>query len=392
MPETNRPTLFEHARVLTPFAELEESVLVDDGQIVRLGGEPPPDALRLNLEGNWLIPGLIDLHVHGGSGAQFTSGSIDECLEAARFHAQHGTTALLATMISAPRDQLLEAVNAVAQAAIQETEGSSLLGCHLEGPFLNPERCGAMNPAFMRPPDQHELRSLIDVGGGWVRMVAVAPELVGALELVSFASQQGIIPALGHSESTYEQANAAIDAGARHAVHLFNAMRPFRHREPGIVGAVLARPEVTCELIADGYHVHPVALRLGSALKGAMGTVLVTDAVEAAGMPDGTYRLGETEIRVSEGRAMLAGRDSLAGSTLTMAAAVRGAVDLIGLPLSDAVAMATATPARVLGLDDQIGRITAGCRADLVILDDQLNVLATIRGGRFIHGSADRWA
>lgn len=383
-------TLLEHARVLTPFEELDASVLIAGGQIVQVGGEPPADLAptRIDLARRRLAPGFIDLHVHGGGGAQFTSGRVEDCLRAARFHARHGTTALLATTVAAPRAPLRAAVAAIAQAArVNVGTGAAVLGCHLEGPFLSPHRCGAMNPAWMRRPDAEELRELIDAGEGYVKLLDVAPELPGALELIDFALRQGVIAGVGHSEATFRQANAAFDAGARHVIHLFNASRPFDHREPGLIGAALAREDVTCEMIADGHHVHAAALRLAAKMKGCERVTLVTDAVEAAGMPDGNYRLGATPIRVVAGRAVLATGDALAGSTLTMAAAVRGAVELIGLPLRDAVRMATVTPAQVLGIEDRVGKIVPGYRADLVVLDETLEPVATIRGGDWISGS-----
>jgi N-acetylglucosamine-6-phosphate deacetylase len=386
----SKATLLEHARVLTPFEELDASVLIAGGQIVQVGGEPPAELAptRIDLARRWLTPGFIDLHVHGGGGAQFTSGSVEDCLRAARFHARQGATALLATTVAAPRAPLRAAVAAIARAArVDVGTGAAVLGCHLEGPFLSPHRCGAMNPAWMRRPDAEELRELIDAGEGYVKLLDVAPELPGALELIDFALLQGVIAGVGHSDATFRQANAAFDAGARHVIHLFNASRPFDRREPGLVGAALAREDVTCELIADGHHVHPAALRLAAKMKGCERVALVTDAVEAAGMPDGNYRLGTTPIRVVAGRAVLATGDALAGSTLTMAAAVRRAVELIGLPVRDAVRMATVTPAQVLGIEDRVGRIAPGYRADLVVLDETLEPVATIRGGDWISGS-----
>jgi len=383
-------TLLEHARVLTPFEELDASVLIAGGQIVQIGGEPPADLVptRIDLAQRWLAPGFIDLHVHGGGGAQFASGSVEDCLRAARFHARHGTTALLATTVAAPRAPLRSAVAAIAEAARDDAgTGAAVLGCHLEGPFLSPHRCGAMNPAWMRPPDAAELRELIDAGHGYVKLIDVAPELPGALELIDVMREHGVIAGVGHSDATFRQASAAFDAGARHVIHLFNASRPFDHREPGLVGAALTRGDVTCELIADGHHVHAAALRLAAKMKGSEGVALVTDAVEAAGMPDGSYRLGVTPIRVLAGRAVLAGHDVLAGSTLTMAAAVRRAVELIGIPVRDAVRMATVTPAQVLGIEDRAGKIAPGYRADLVVLDETLEPVATIRAGDWISES-----
>jgi N-acetylglucosamine-6-phosphate deacetylase len=387
-------TLLENARVLTPFEVLREPVLLRDGRIEAVGADArrDPAAIRLDLRGDWLAPGFIDLHVHGGGGAQFTGASVQQCLEAARFHVAHGTTALLATTVAAPLEALIAAVRTVGAAAeADDGDGATLLGCHLEGPFLNPERHGAMNPKWMRLPDVAELRALIDAGGGYVRMVAVAAELPGALELIRYAADAGLVVGVGHSDASYEEANAAFDAGASHAIHLFNAMRPFHHRQPGVIAAALERGSVSCELIADGHHLHPAALRLAVALKGPNQAVLITDAMEAAGMPDGSYRLGEAEIEVIGGRALLADGSSLAGSTLTMDAAVRGLIEMIGASLPDAVTMATATPAHVLGIAEEIGRIAPGQRADLVVLDDKLQVLATVRAGRFVHGSADRW-
>jgi N-acetylglucosamine-6-phosphate deacetylase len=382
------PLLLEHARILTPLEELRGPVLVSGAQIAAVGDRAADhsQAQRLDLHGYWLVPGFIDLHVHGGGGAQFTHGNVEECRQVTRFHARHGTTALLATTVAASREALSRSVAAISRAASSDDgSGAELLGCHLEGPFLNPRRCGAMSPHWMRAPDRGELISLIHSGRGCVRMVAMAPELTGALELVRLAVAEGVVVAVGHSDATYRQAHAAFDAGARHAIHLFNAMRPLHHREPGIVGAALDRGDVTCELIADGQHVHPATMRLVSRVKGSTAIALVTDAIAAAGMPDGTYRLGDADIEVTAGRAGRADGPSLAGSTLTMDAAVRGAVTMMDVPLSHAVTMATVTPARVLGLE-HIGRIAPGYRADLTVLSDDLRAVATMRGGRFLDG------
>ena len=372
------------ARVVDARGEREAHVLVRDRRIERVAASPPAvrDAERVQLGGALLTPGFIDLHVHGGGGAAFTGGDEDACLAAAAFHAGHGTTGLLGTTIAAAPGALRGAVAAIGAAARREP---IVLGCHLEGPFVSRKRPGAMDPDAMRAPDAVEADSLLAAGAGAVRMLSLAPELPGAVELTRSLTRRGVVVALGHSDATLAQAQAAIAAGARHAIHAFNAMRPLHHREPGILGAVLDAPEVTCELIADGFHVDPVAMRLVLAAKGRERVALVTDAMEAAGMPDGGYRLGERPVEVRGGRATLPEGGSLAGSTLTMDRAVANCVRLVRAPLATAVGLATTVPARVLGLADRKGLIEPGYDADLAILDAALAVTGTLVGGRWRH-------
>ena len=375
--------LLTGARVVTPEEDHARGwVAVTAGRIDAVGGAadaPPPAARTLALDGRIVCPGFVDLHVHGGGGGQFTDGDPDACLRAARFHAAHGTTALLATTVTASPQALLAAVRAIADAMAVEP---LIVGAHLEGPWLSHARRGAQDAAHLRPPDPAELAALVEAGGGGVRLVSLAPELPGAIATIEAAVAAGAVAALAHTDATYDQASAAIDAGARHAVHTFNGMRPLHHREPGVIGAVLDRPEVGCELIADGLHVHPAAIRLVARAKGPDGVVLVTDAIEAAGLGDGDYRLGGEAVEVRDGRAVTPD-GSLAGSTLTMDAAVRNAHRWLGVPLGDAVALASRNPARVLGLDGRKGRLAAGHDADLVVLDEALRPVATMAGGRW---------
>jgi N-acetylglucosamine-6-phosphate deacetylase len=362
--------------VLTPAEDLPAAwVAIADGCIEAVGdGTPPAAAATEDLSGRLLAPGFLDLHVHGGGGDHFMSGDPGACVRAARFHARHGTTGLLATTLSAPREELETAVRAIAQAG-----DPLILGAHLEGPWLSEKRRGAQEAEHLRPPDLGELAALLAAGP--VRLVSLAPELPGALEVIEAIAAAGAVPALAHTDATYEEATAAVEAGARHAIHVFNGMRPLHHREPGVLGAVLDHAAVTCELIADGLHVHPAAARLLHRVKGARGTVLITDAIEATGLTDGDYRLGNTPIRVADGRAET--RDGhLAGSTLTMDAAVRNAHQWLGVPLGEVLAMATSTPARVIGLADRKGRIAPGYDADLVVLDDALRPTTTFVAGR----------
>jgi N-acetylglucosamine-6-phosphate deacetylase len=377
--------------VLTPRERLAPGwVRVRDGRIAGVAaGAPPPDGatvLRLP-PGACLAPGFIDLHVHGGGGAQVGPDPA-AIAEVARFHARHGTTRLLATTVASPAAALLDTVRAVRDAArAPAPDGALVAGCHLEGPFVSPAKPGALDRRFLRAPDRGELERLIAAGEGTVRMVVVAPELPGAPELIAAAAADGLVVAIGHTAATHDEARAGIERGVRAATHLFNAMAPLHHREPGAVGAALAAPQVTVELIADGVHLHPAVLRLVHAAKGAGRVSLVTDAMQAAGLPDGDYRLGDQAVTMRDGQVRLAGRDTLAGSTLTMDGAIRTSV-AAGIPLPDALAMASATPAALLGLVAETGRIEPGLAADLVVLDERLAVLATMRAGAWLFRDA----
>jgi N-acetylglucosamine-6-phosphate deacetylase len=358
------------ARVLTP-DESASWVAITGGRIEAVGdGDPPAATETQDLAGHLVVPGFVDLHVHGGDGAQFMSGDPEDCRRAARFHTRHGTTALLATTLTAPPETLLAAVQGIAAGA-----DPAIVGVHLEGPWLSEVRRGAQDARALRDPDPAELDAL--VAAGPVRLVSLAPELPGALELIERITGAGAVAALAHTDATYDQASAAIAAGARHAVHVFNGMRPLHHREPGVIGAVLDEADVTCEVIADGHHIHPAVVRLLVRAKGPERTVLVTDAIEAAGLPDGDYRLGSEPVQVRDGRAVTA-TGHLAGSTLTLDAAVRN-VCAWGIPLPDALRMAATTPAARLGLGK--GRIAPGYDADLAVLDPDLRPVAAYIGG-----------
>jgi N-acetylglucosamine-6-phosphate deacetylase len=352
-------------------------------------GEPPADIdaplVRLP-DGAVLGPGFVDLHVHGGGGAQVGADRA-AIADVARFHARHGTTALLPTTVPAAEAALADAVRAIAAvAAGPPGDAARVLGSHLEGPFVSPGRPGALDVRHLRAPDRGELARLVDAGGGTVRAIVVAPELDGAPDLIAAAAGAGVAVSLGHSIATYDEAMAGFAAGARAATHVFNAMQPLHHREPGLVGAALSSDAITAEVIADGVHVHPAVVRLVHAAKGARRVALVTDAMMAAGLPDGEYALGDQPIAVRGGEARTAS-GSLAGSTLTLDRAVRVCVEQAGIPLADALEMASATPAAHLGLADA-GRIAAGARADLVVLDAGLRAIGTMVGGRWAHRDA----
>lgn len=387
---------------MTPDGVRWADVVVRDGRIMELR-EPSPrpnaaaDTERIELDGQWLLPGFVDLHVHGGDGAQFNTDDPAEVQRAAAFHARHGTTALLATTVAAPVEELLGALDAIGAASAAPQPGAAdVLGAHLEGPFLSAIRPGAMESAhFMAPMDGADgsvgagdprLSDAAErlLGHPAARSISLAPELPGALELTRRAVAHGLLVSLAHSDADYAQAVAAIEAGARAVTHSFNAMRPLHHRDPGLLGAALDRDELTCEVICDGVHVDPAAVRLLMRLKGAAGTVLVTDAIEATGLADGDYRLGGRSICVRAGRATLPGSATIAGATLTMDAAVRNAVAFGGVTLADAARMAATTPAELLGIGERKGSIAPGRDADLVVLDRDLALTRVMARGAWV--------
>lgn len=374
--------LLADARVVTPEAVLDPGwVRVDGDRITGVGpARPPdgPDAEVVELHGRHLLPGFVDLHVHGGGGASMQSRDPDEVRAAVEFHRGRGTTSLLASLMTAELDALVDVLPVLARLAADGT----LVGVHLEGPFLNPLRAGAHDPRRLRPPDAAALDRLVDAGDGSVRSVTVAPELPGGLDLVRRVVDAGAVAAVGHTDATHDEAVAAFAAGATLVTHLFNGMRPFHHREPGVVGAALGSTDVTAELVLDGIHVHDAVARL--ALAAAPDRIaLVTDATTAAGAGDGPATLGDAVVQVRDGAPRL-DDGTLAGSVLTMDAAVRRAVVGLGLPLPVAARAAATTPARVLGLADRIGSIAPGRRADLVVLDDALDVEGVMAAGLWI--------
>lgn len=366
-------------RIVCPDGTLDGEVVVEEGRIASVGAAASHDDKLLELGERWLVPGYIDMHVHGGAGAQCNTSREEEVAEVAGFHGRHGTTGLLATIAAAPVDELRSALT-----AINRCTAPNVLGAHLEGPFLNPDHPGAMDPEQFLDPDLGLLENLLQAGP--VRLMTLAPELPGALELIQRLQRERILASIGHTAASEEQVQAAVGAGAIAATHVFNGMARFHHRDPGVVGAVLDRPAVSCELICDGFHVAPAAMRLLYRAKGPPGIRLVTDAIAAAGMPDGEYRLGARPVTVTGGQARLTGGEAIAGSTLTMESAVQNAVRFLRIPVPEAVLMASTNAARLLGLERRKGAITPGLDADLVVLDDRLSVEAVMVGGRWLLG------
>lgn len=324
-----------------------------------------------------LAPGFVDMHVHGGGGAAFTEG-----VEAARVvlaaHRSHGTTSMVASLVTDTIDRLEQQVAELAELA----ELGELVGIHLEGPWLSELRCGAHDPDLLNDPNPVDVNRLVAAGRGHVRMVTLAPERPGALDAIRDLRAHNVVPAVGHTDATGDQTRAALDAGAQVATHLFNTMPSVHHRHPGPVPHLLADPNVVVELIADGVHLHSSVIQM--AVAASQGRfALVTDAMAAAGYPDGSYRLGPLDVDVLDGVARIRGTGAIAGSTLSLDKAIRFAVTQAQVPLEVAVRAASSTPADVLGRRD-LGRIAPGARADLVVLDTQLTVQEVLHGGRAV--------
>jgi N-acetylglucosamine-6-phosphate deacetylase len=357
--------------IVTPAAVVKGHVEVDGPTILTVTADP-------HAGDDVIVPGFVDIHCHGGGGHTFTTGDVTAAGQAAAFHRAHGTTTMLASLVSSPFELMRDATAAY----LPLVRNGILAGLHFEGPYLSGARCGAQNPAFLRDPSIDELTALIKLGGDAIRMVTIAPELTGAPEAIAFLRDHGVVAAIGHTDASYEETKIGLAAGASVATHLFNGMRPIHHREPGPIVGLLSSTAVV-ELIADNIHLHPGALAFAARTAGPDRAALITDAMDATGMPDGRYDLGGQEVVVADRVARLARNGSIAGSTLTMDVALRNAV-AAGLPLTDAAAMASTTPARVLGLDDQVGALEAGLRADLVVLSSGLEVKRVMRAGEWL--------
>jgi N-acetylglucosamine-6-phosphate deacetylase len=375
------------ARLATPATVFAPGWLtVDDARIVALGeGAAPADGPVVELGDRLLAPGFVDLHVHGGGGAEATGETVDEVVEEvgrlARFHAQHGTTGLLPTVAAAGPGRLATTVRGIRLACARTPAGSaSVLGSHLEGPWLAPVAAGAQDRTSFRRPEPAELAELLAAAEGSLRIVTLAPELPGAVELMATLRAAGVVASIGHTAADTETTRRALQAGARHLTHLFNAMPALHHREPGPVGVALTDHRLTVEVIADGQHVHPTVLGLvGRLLAGRL--VAVTDAVAPVGLPPGRYHFGSTEVVVDLERVVLAEDPAvLAGSLLTMDRAVANLV-ASGLPWLEALAAASSLPARVAGAVGK-GRLAAGADADLVVLEPDLRLAASVVLGR----------
>jgi N-acetylglucosamine-6-phosphate deacetylase len=371
-------TVLAGARVVLPTGVVDDGRVIVDG--TRIAGSAPSPTRTLDLSGHWLVPGFVDLHNHGGGGASFTSGTVEEVLQGVHTHRLHGTTTLVASTVTGDMDGLAQRAGLLSELA----EQGDIAGIHFEGPFISPCRKGAHSEELLRDPDPAEVRKLIDAARGRASMVTLATELPGGIDSVRLLAEHGVIAAIGHTDATYEQTVEAIDAGATVATHLFNAMPALGHRTPGPIAALLEDERITVELINDGTHLHPAALQLAFHHAGADRVAFITDAMDAAGFGDGRYRLGPLEVEVSEGVARLVEGGSIAGSTLTLDRAFQRAVSVDRRPVEDIVAAQSANPARLLGLYDTVGSLEPGKDADLVVLDAEFALKGVMRRGEWV--------
>jgi N-acetylglucosamine-6-phosphate deacetylase len=369
------------AQVVLPTGTVDGGRVIVDG--TRIAGALPGPAASvpsLDLTGHWIVPGFVDMHVHGGGGASFTSGTAEEVLRAVATHRAHGTTTMVASTVTEEMDVLASRAALLAELVQQ----GDLAGIHFEGPFISPCRKGAHSESLLRDPDPADVRKLMDAAHGTAKMFTLATEMPGGLDSVRLLAENGVVAAIGHTDATYEQAVAAVEAGATVATHLYNAMPAVGHRAPGPIVALLEDERITVELINDGTHLHPAAFRFAYHHAGAARVAMITDAMDAAGFGDGTYELGPLAVEVRDGVARLVEGGSIAGSTLTLDKAFRRSVVLDGLSVEDAVRSLSANPARLLGVDDRVGSLEPGKDADLVVLDAGFMVRGVMRKGDWI--------
>jgi len=375
-------------KIFTPYEEIEDGfIIVEDGKIREVGFKSKLKRKDLNIIdfGNSIVaPGFIDVHMHGIAGSYTMEARPESVERMTQALAAHGVTSFAPTLESAPIDTLKKSIEAIISVKKRGVFGAKIVGINLEGPFLNPEKAGAMKAEYLRPPNIEEFEELNRSSQNNVKLITVAPELPKGIEFVKYASSLGVTVSLGHSNATYMEAMEAINAGASHVTHLFNAMRSFHHREPGIVGAVLENPNVKVELICDLVHLHPSAIKLVYNVKPIDSIVTVTDSV-FADTPKGVQKTWEWEIIVKEDAAFLPD-GTLAGSILTQDRALRNLVFKVGIPIKSALKTLTINPAKAIKMEKEIGSVEKGKNADFVVLDGNLNVQKTFINGKEARG------
>jgi N-acetylglucosamine-6-phosphate deacetylase len=381
----NFPTLIENIQLYVESGALVPGwVLTEAGKISAIGKgdfQGSTTAAKVDGQGLTLLPGFIDLHTHGAVGREIIG--IDEAglQELTLFYAKHGVTGFLASPWTAPRQAITDSLNVI-HSVMGHEKGSQILGAHLEGPWLNTVFCGAQDRTLIRTAGREEALSHLD--SSIVKLVAVAPEIAENQWLIEECVRRGIAVAAGHTNATYAEMQRAVQMGVRQVTHCFNAMRPLNHREPGVVGAAMTLPELKCELIADNIHVNPVVVKLLLNIKGPEGVILITDSISAAGMPDGDYSFEGAAVTVKDGAARLQD-GTLAGSTLTMERALANFVKASGRPLSELISCSSGNAAAAVHLENSKGKLAAGYDADLILVDQNLQVKLTMVGGKIVY-------
>ena len=380
--------LIYNARLFTPNpAGLMGWLLVENGLIHALGFGNTPDFSHktslqsIDAQAENLLPGFIDLHVHGAMGHEVMDASVSGLEEMARFYASHGVTAFLATTWTASRPSILKALQLVEEMQGYIQGGATLLGVHLEGPYLNPARCGAQDVNFIRRADKDEVLEFLETGV--IRLLALAPEYDENLWLIEECVRRGVTVSAAHTAANYEQMQRAVEHGVTQLTHSYNAMQGLGHRELGTIGAAMAFPQIQCELIADNIHVHPAAQKILVDVKGPLGVILITDAIRAAGLPEGDIMLDERSVHIQNGAVRLPD-GTLAGSVLTMERALRNVCAATGRSLEELWVTSSLNAARAIGISSQKGSLEVGKAADLVLLDEAFNVRLTVVKGEIV--------
>ncbi|MGO0058558.1 N-acetylglucosamine-6-phosphate deacetylase [Brevibacillus fluminis] len=368
---------------------VENGIVVTQGEHILYAGEEGGYAYSGDEEirdysGQWIIPGLIDIHVHGNAGHDVMDGTREALVAISKSLSSYGITGFLATTMTAPFAEIERALNAVVETVGSPELAAEVLGVHLEGPWINPKMKGAQAEENIVHPTEERVDAILRLIGENLRVVTIAPEMPEAMAAIEKLAGQGVICSIGHSDATIEQVNEAVERGASHATHMFNGMRGLHHREPGVVGATLVHDRMTCDIIADFIHVHPNAVELVYRMKGRERLLLISDGMRAVGMPDGTYDLGGQTVHVHKCIARLTD-GTLAGSTLTLNRAIGHLVETLHLSMPDAVYMAATAPAVKLGVSERKGSLEAGKDADLVVMAPDYSVRATVVKGRMVY-------
>ena len=379
--------------LITPFRIIKNGVIViDKDKIYEIGRSAdvkfPDDCKVIDVSGKIISPGFVDLLVHGGGGYGFADDNEESIEKVSRYFLEHGSTTVLASLFAKPEELLLKDLRRLSD-YIDVNPQSNIRGIHMEGPYLNKELKGAMNENYLWKPSVESWKKMWEASKGKIKIMTIAPELPGAIEVLREAAQEGVVLSIGHSMASYAEIEVAIDNGAAHITHIFNAMRPFHHRNPGVILGALLRNELKVELIADTLHVHPAVMEFVLKLKGASGIILVSDSIRAGGMHEGEYEFADQKVYMKDKRAYLED-GTLAGSTLTLNVAVKNMVETANAKITDAIRMASLNGAKVINLENKKGILAAGKDADLVVLNEDYSVDMTIIGGKIGFQKTDK--
>lgn len=371
--------ILTNAKIVLPDRIITGAILLNDGKIKKIyEGSMVGELGGIDVEGRYIVPGFIDVHIHGAGGADAMDNTEEALRIISKFIAQHGTTSFLATTLTSSKETLKEVLEKIGKLQNENIEGATIFGAHMEGPYFDVQYKGAQNDKYIKPAGIKEIEEYLNVKPGLVKLFSMAAKGEGALESIKFLKENGVVVSVGHSGVSFEEVQAAVKAGISHSTHTYNGMKGFTHREPGVVGAVMLNDSVNAEIIFDKIHVHPEAVRLLIKIKGVDRVVCITDAMCATGLPDGNYKLGELDVYVRDGQARLISNDALAGSVLTMDKAFKHLIEL-GYSLFDAVKMTSTNVAKEFGLN--AGVLQEGKDADIVLLNPDYSVEMTIVKG-----------